>query len=496
MYGKYLLGGTALVGVVAWGVWWAQTPHASGPGAQALQTQIQAALGPAGPAVVVTPAFDHYVLKIDLARVLPAKTDAAPVPFAISAYELDLMPLGEGQWQVSSAPQDVTMQTNMVIPGQPEGAVTDYVFKGVTFNGTYDETLRFMRGWQTAYASVNMRQVQTLVSPRGQTNKMEVTAVLSDYRAQTQVSEGPNGLDLTGQARVGSLSESFAMPSRSFGEPVPVVLEMAGLSGTTHIEGLRWNTLLPVLNKLQALYAEGKDLESEQQALAALMLPALPVLDQAATKADFSTLSLKVQDTSVKADSGTFEVEFSTAGEGLREAFEVTGVSVPAGVVPDWATALMPQTVRLDFGLEGFDLIGAAKLALEDLAAGGTGDVPNPQMGAAMLPDGTMTLRLNPSRVTGADYALNANVMAQVDVEKNAPQALEAVISLSGMDAILTAMQQGPADVQQGAMGLMAMRGLAKGAPDGSLKWDIGLGEDGVPTVNGMSMGALGGMMP
>ncbi|MBZ4021728.1 hypothetical protein CKO11_04545 [Rhodobacter sp. TJ_12] len=496
MYGKYLLGGAGLAAVIGWGVWWASHPHASGPGAQALQDQIRAALGPAGPAAVVTPVFDHYVLTLDPARVLPEATGDEPAPFTMSPYELDLRPRASGLWEVAGAPQDLQVQIVMPTADAEGVTVTDYTLQGVVLTGTYDPTIAFMRDWQTSMDRLQMRQTQPIPTPGETPQEMTLEVVFNGYRAATEVQEGATGLNLTGQSHVAQITETVAIPSLPGGAPTELTLSLEEGSGQTEIAGLRWRDTLPVLAKMQTVWAEGKNLQDEQQALAQLMLPTLPLLDQAAARFDFEKLNVKTTDFAGQAALGSLEIDIAPEARKLREALALDGITVAEGVVPAWASALVPQQARVDLGLEGVDLLAMMKLALEDMAAGGTGTVPDAQMAAAMLPGGAMTLRLNPSQMVGAGYTLKAETMAQIDMESSAPKALEATIDLAGTDAILNALQQGPSDVQQAAMGLMAMRGLAQAQDDGTLRWQIALDDEGVPMVNGMSMGALGGMMP
>ncbi len=77
----------------------------------------------------------------------------------------------------------------------------------------------------------------------------------------------------------------------------------------------------------------------------------------------------------------------------VREAFSVSGLTLSAGVLPDWAVPLLPEKASIDFSVSNFDLAGSASILLDllDLPAG---TAPDPMLQETLLvaiqPDGAL----------------------------------------------------------------------------------------------------------
>lgn len=506
MDGKIFLAG-AVVAVAAAGGWWALTQQPPGERvtperAAALQAQFDALLGKAAPMLRVTAASDHYALHLDAAPVLPRTIGGRPATITLSPLDASLTPEGAGIWQVTAAPQQVTLGLHVAASKPQERIDVDYVFEGMEYSGHYSEALRFFSDFETKVAATRVRQLQPLAAGA----MLESVTQQGPIRAQGQAVQGPTGLDLSGTTTLGRTETVNTLLSATAGTPSapkkPSRVQIAESRSESRLTGLRWPQLLALLQAAQALPPEAGPLPAaEKAALLARVRAALPVFDGLSGNAALSGITAETPPGPVTITRLGVEIETTgvLADARLREAITAEGLKLPPGLLPQWAEPLLPQQLRLDLSFAGFDLAAAAEVLLDDLARPEmlpVGPQTRNRLAAAILPKGAMTVRLEPSHLTGPGYRLEASGQIEALPGGKGLRSASADLRLAGLDKILTALQDAPEKLRQAGMGLMMARGFAKVEPDGALSWALRQAPDGAMTVNGTMLGGKMGMQP
>ena len=178
----------------------------------------------------------------------------------------------------------------------------------------------------------------------------------------------------------------------------------------------------------------------------------------------------------------------------VREAFSLSGLTLPEGLVPDWALALVPDSLVLDFQVARFDLAAPAAMLLDaiDLAAA---EPVDPAMAAtllaALLPEGAVDITMAPGHVTSGIYDLRFE--GAMSAGPAAPPTGKATITALGIAGVRAALTAAPAEIGMQIAALLAMaQGMAKPGPDGSLIWEIDATRPGTLLINGVDMMTMG----
>jgi hypothetical protein len=102
-------------------------------------------------------------------------------------------------------------------------------------------------------------------------------------------------------------------------------------------------------------------------------------------------------------------------------------------------------------------------------------------------------LNLAPTGISSDMY--NVSVEGDIKAGPAMPMPVgSAFVKVTGLDAVMTALQSAPPEVSQQAIpGIMMARGMAKNDGPDSYSWDIQMGEGGKVTVNGVDMSGMGG---
>lgn len=210
------------------------------------------------------------------------------------------------------------------------------------------------------------------------------------------------------------------------------------------------------------------------------------------------TAQIRYENMSVGTPVGIIRMaafDSNLASNGLVKAGTVagslamSGLSLPDGLVPDWARGLVPEKATVNLNLTGLDLEAIASKAIE---AGTDAKPVQPGAFKAML----MPLLLAGQPKLTFDQSLTApsyDVKGQGETSLLPSQQGKATISASNLDDIAAALGKAGASgvgPQRAAMGLAFLKGLAKKGPDGRLIWDLDF--DSLArkvTVNGQSFG-------
>ena len=175
----------------------------------------------------------------------------------------------------------------------------------------------------------------------------------------------------------------------------------------------------------------------------------------------------------------------------FREAFTLNGLSLPAGLVPEWAAQLVPTSLSLDFKASRFNLAAPAAILLETI------DMVNPKPNtpeqdqallAALLPDGVVDITLAPGTITSPLYTVTYDGVFSAGPATPMPVG-KATVTATGMTAVEQALAAGPAEMTGQITPMLKMaESMAKPGENGALVWELESTATGGFLVNGTNM--------
>ncbi len=461
-------------------------------GAAHLTEVLQRYLGKTDGVIDVKPQGETYRLTVDLLpqiRRIPSNTGST----SLTPIVMDLTDNGDGTWGVTLDQSDFAL--NLAVP---EALQLDMTAADLRFSGTFDERLMT---WTRHTSSASDLTVTEVVGG-GPVDPQNVSYHLSGI---TMTGEGHaaatgQGVDSSYKMVVSGMDEVMDIPGGT-GLPTPLTLRLAigsaSQSGT--ITDFRPEAFLNLLSFFVA-HPEKAAILSDQEQLRQIVTDGLPL---------WQTMHMEAQDQDISVETpvGTFGLATAdvvadingVTHDGLfREGLSAKGLTMPPGLVPDWATSLVPGEFSVDFKATGYDLAAAAGviLPLIDLRK----DPPvsrdkGPAVLAALLPKGLAEVSITPSDITAPDYRFG--YQGTLSFGPGQDPVGTAHLTMTGLDQVQKTLQNAPPDV--GAypmMGAGMVRGMAKPGTDGELIWDIELTEGGKVLVNGVDMESLANMVP
>jgi hypothetical protein len=299
------------------------------------------------------------------------------------------------------------------------------------------------------------------------------------------------GIDLTASATREGMSFSMTAPMAPGMPPMALGVTAETLNGTYDVKGVQSG---PILNLAAWFVAHpsGDAIIASQDELRALLQSGLPYFEVLEATGDYTNISVTSPVGTFTADSLEVEVDVNGAvADGrLREAIEISGLSVPAGIAPPWAEPLIPTDLRFDFEISNFNLADPlmAMITAFDLSK------PQPfdpgyefQLIGAFLPTGAMDVTFLPTAVSNDMYSVTLE--GALSAGMGGMPIGQGVVTAKGLDEVQAALQSAPADVRGEVLGPLGMAmGLSQPGPDGSVVWEIDATKPGTLKINGMDM--------
>lgn len=472
---------------------------ATDEGAARLTGVLQTYLGATKGVVSVTPQGDSYTLKIDPAPLLSQMPgDTAQVTVSPLTYQLT--DNGDGSWGVT---EDQTLSWSVIAPKAFEQ-------KGSTrlqSTGTWDESLKGFREQKAVMTDYVIDSVQygpaETLGPDGQpvtpAPDAEPQVISRDHQttARTEMSltgtaGKAGGVDQAMQFTATDLTqrqEIMVMPGSA---PMLVQVSAPGYDGKGTMTGTRSDGMLSLLAWFVAHPSEAQ-IKGAQDGLRDRLAAAMPLWDD-------MNVEMAIRDMKITSPVGEFGLASASIGVGLSgatsdgrfaEKLVLSGLTVPSGVLPDWAVPILPQEVSLDFAASDFDLAAPAKLLIEgfDLTAEDPLAKLTPDtMLPALLPNGKAALKLAPSQIKGEGYQIDYR--GDMAVGPGTAPVGAALIEAQGLDKVEAALAAAPPEqAGQPLMMLRMARAMSKPGDGGNAVWDIQMPEGGQITVNGQPMG-------
>ena len=455
--------------------------------AQRLTAVFQAYLGSDPGVVSVTPAGDSYKARFDLAPHF-AKIKEPGVTASITPIEWTLTDQGGGKWKVD---QDQPLSFALKVEGAVDMKGSLGSIKGT---GVYDETLGAFASTATEIGQAAFEQV---ITDKGQTSKVNYT--VGNIKVQSAMTGTSESADGTTSYTFSDIHETISMSAAPDGSMPAMNVSIAASGGSQEasVKGFKpkaitgliaWFVERPSKEQIIAGQAELKD----------KLRAALPVFSSMSGTATLNDLSINTMVGKfgiAKLDMG-IDANGVVADGAFREKFAVTGITPPEGIVPPWATSLVPQNFTIDFSVKDFDLAKPAGMILDALDLSKEPPLPpdmENQLQQALLPKGSVTIGLGPSEVIAAIFDLKAE--GTMTAGPMAMPAGQATIRLKGIDEIMSALQAAPPEMGMGQVapvGIVA-KGMAKQDADGYLSWKIESTPTGSVTINGTDISKIGG---
>lgn len=460
---------------------------ASAAGAAALTGLFQTYLGAADGVVTIVAEGDAYGVTLDFAPLIAAMPDAG-VKASISPVLFELTDKGDGTWGMA---QGQAFDLAVKVPGKLDIVVT---LGNWTGTGIFDESLKAFSTSSSQITDIAVAEVMT--DPTLGETKV-VYSIASARYDSTATAASAGGVDSTASYALNGLTESFSLPGMAEGAPpMDITASADTYVADAKITGLRPDALYRLVAFLVANPSKAAML-AQQDGLKTILRDGLPLFDHMISSGTISTIS-------VLSPLGTFGLDEAAVtleangfvGDGLlREAVTLSGLSAPAGLVPDWAIGLVPSAVSLDLKVSRFNLAAPVALILDavDFATGPADPSAfEGQMMMALMPEGVVDITLAPGGVEAPIYRLGYE--AKMTAGTAALPFGTGKVTLTGMAELQAALAAAGAEIGGQAGPLLAMaEGMAKPGPDGALLWDLEMTAQGGLLVNGVDMMGAGG---
>jgi hypothetical protein len=431
--------------------------------------------------VTVAPEGDVYKVTIDVAP-LAAKAGAPADSFSVSPQVFTLENKGDGKWNYL---QDQPF--TFVLKGpEIDMSVSVAAMKG---EGVYDEAL-------SAFSTIAVSYTDIAVAERFSDNSagpVEVAYVVKKVSGDGKsVAAAAGGVDVESLYNVEGVTETIKMPANpAVGmPPMDIGITIEGMTFGSQAAGVRAAQVKELLAFFVA-HQSKETLIQDQAKLKEILGTGLPLWELITYSGVYNNLNVLSPAGPITAVNGDFLVEMSgIVKEGrLRQRLGLTGLTLPPNAVPPQLAGMVPKEFSFDFEVKDFDLGTPAKLIIDkfDLSKDPPlGPEVEAELTKALLPNGAVTLVLNPSTIVSGIY--NAGLQGTMQAGPSATPSGQASVKLKGMDEIIQTVQSLPAEMSMGQIlrGLIAAKGLAKTDAEGNMTWQIESTPGGGVLVNGI----------
>ena len=458
--------------------------EATDQGAADLLAVFQTYLGTTEGVVTVAVDGDAYQVTLDATPLLAQVPAEVGMTSTITPIMMTLADNGDGTWEYEV---DQPVSVAYDIPG---AMTTKTEYEQLLLTGTFDEALGDTSSYSLALS--NMLTEQTQIDPTLGEMVMKVTqdSVTIEGTAQAGAAGGVDGQFTTSS---GNLRYEMTIPGGDGMPPMPFVLTMAEGSAEGGMTGYQPKGLYGLLAYFVAR-PDAAMIEADKAGLKAALEAAMPIFANLQMTGAYKTLTLETPMGPVGMDEVGLTIDMNGAvAEGkFREAISLKGLTLPEGMVPPFAAALVPTDLTLDVAATRFDPAAAAVLGLSvlDLPADAA---PGPEFGmqllSAILPEGALDITIAPGETNAPGYRLTYEASMAVGPAMPMPVG-KARIGLTGMDKINEALLASPPEMGLQEMGMMLGMAQMMSQPgvNGELIWEIEATEAGGLLINGQDM--------
>lgn len=455
--------------------------------AQRLTGVFQTYLGREPGVAMVTPAGEAYDVKIDFAPLI-AKIKQPNFSAEVSPVVMKLTDQGGGKWLVT---QDSPLSYSAKVPGQLDMTVKVGALKS---SALFDQNVSAFTS--STYDIADFSIDETITTPEAVSMHVAYNIKAMHYETAATPASA-DAMDSTFHAAMSGLTETFRVPVPQPGG-MPMDITVTAETGTQDgtIKGMKAQAIYRLIAWFVAHPSE-EAIKASQVELKSLVGAGLPLFENLTTKGALQNLSVTTPVGPVGIANLGFDVGMNgVVAEGMvHEGFRADGLTLPPGLVPPFATDLVPQSFALDFKVSDFNLADPVRMLLDmiDLnEAKPTTPEENVKLLTALLPKGAVEISMGPSKVTAKLYDVDfegSMTAGPVGVPLGA-----ATIRAKGLDDVMKALQVAPPEMIGNAVpAIIAAKGMAKTEADGSLSWKIENTISGTVLVNGIDVSKMGG---
>ena len=454
---------------------------ASPEGADHLTQVFQTYLGAGANVISVVANGDVYDLTVDVQPLIAMGMDAG-LSGTVTPIAVQLADNGDGTWGVS-LDQAISIDLSM-----PQILDLKEEIASFSFTGTFDETLMAFTEAQSAFSGLTL--VETIYAPDvpPQTVEMALDSGTLESTANAAVA---GGADFEARFAAEGLTETMTTPELDGQPAMPITIKAESLSQTLTGSQFMGAEMFQLASWFSA-HADDASLAADTAGLKAALTAALPFFGAVQATGTATMLSVDTPMGALGIEELGFAMDLTGAvPDGhFQQGFTLSGLTLPAGLVPDWAAPMLPHSLSLDVQVTDFDPAAAVTVALSAL------DLPDPSatgpefdanLLTALLPKGAVTITLNPGALTGVDYELTYEGAMVMGPDMELPTG-QATVTLTGVDALMAALEGAPDDMKaQAMMGFGMAQGMAKVEGD-RLIWEIDAATPGSLAINGMPL--------
>jgi Uncharacterized protein conserved in bacteria (DUF2125) len=437
-------------------------------------------------------AFDHHIVSVELHGdayriAIDFKALSALVAPMDHGAKIDLAPLAvlakpraDGTWDVTS---DSLPTGSMEVDGPQGHQFVQWSIEGGTFTGLFDPALAAFRSMSGSQTGMTMSTKEA---------KQEVHATIGPGTfTLTGTPSAVGGIDFTLSEAFTNFTEIVQAKDESTGADFPMTLKAANLSVNGAGQGYRSRALLDLIAFGIANADEAK-MKANQAALKDQLRAVLPGwnhLDMSYSFGDFS----------VETPMGNFGAGKLGAGVGMDGAVQngtikynmsATGISAPVQLLPPWSQRLVPTEFDFNVSGVGFNLDSMAHKLIDNLDLNREPPIPqevSDQIAAEFMAN-PPKLVISKSTVKNSDTEVTAE--GEMTFPSGKPQA-NVAFEVAGYDKVVDAVKQAATsqpDMTQVLAVALAAKGFAKTQPDGRLRWELMVKDDGSVSVNGVTL--------
>jgi hypothetical protein len=464
--------------------------------AASIKASIQAYVGNEPGVVEVTPDGDDYEVTLDVMPYIK-KNATADFTATIDPMKITVSPGDEeGEWDVSSSgPYAFSMASGELF--NTTGKIENFDWKG-----TFDEALGAMSESSSTIKGIT---ISSKVTQPGTPGKTAVEYSIGSVESKSTATEAGEGLaDSESTLSFADIKVSSKTElSADAGAGGPSFDYDASIAKGSYVTTMKSANLAGILDLVAWFVAHPKEdlVKQDQAALKEKILAALPVFASLTSSSSFETLKVNTAMGVFAAELGGSSIDLNGVvkdgkfGEGIN----LSGITIPAGLAPAWATELVPTSMKLDFSVSGFDVEAPVRLAVGAMDLTKDPAIPaeiESQMQPAFTPSNTVIVTMNPGEIVSPVYTLSYDGVLTVNLA-GLPTG-KATIRLRGIDALMAKLSAAGEDpmAKQGVPMLVAAKGFGKAEADGSIVWVIEGTPTGQVTINGLDMSSMLGTPP
>ena len=446
----------------------------------------QTYLGAEPGVVAVEPTGESYTVTLDFAPFI-AKAAAETFSGTVTPYVMTLTDNGDGTW---ATVVDQPFAANIVAPGISEFSYTIGSLKGT---GIFDEALSAFTTSRSDFTDIAISQTITIEDTPPSNS---VTSAAGGYYESTAVSGSAGGVDSKITYALTNYSQTMEIPGATGAPSAEVIVNAESYGGDATLTEFDPAAFYKLIAWFVAHPSE-EAIKADQAGLKAVLTEGMPFFQNMATTGGMTNATVTTPVGVFTADQIGIDVEANgLVTDGLiREGITLSGLEIPDGLAPSWSTGLIPTDVGFDVAVSGFNAADpvAAIIAAFDL----TKEVPidpavEGQLMAAFMPNGTVDIKLAPGSIASEMYTLTYEG-AMTAGPAGVPVGT-AKVTMTGMDAVLAALQAAPPEVGGQMVPMLGMaKGMAQPGVDGTLVWEIDASVPGTLLVNGADLSMMMG---